>query len=231
MGPGAGSVGLSTLLPSGPMRHVIWDWNGTLVDDLDIVVDAVNVSLDELGADPIDVDVYRDHYTRPVRLFYGRLLGRAVSDEEWLLIDRTFRASYSDRLRSVELTHDALAAIAAVTAAGATQSILSMSWQDDLLPEVKRHGLDRAMIRIDGNTSEAGETKAGLLETHLSHLPNGTRAVLIGDATDDGHAANAIGIPVVLYDGGSHHREMLQSLGVPIAGTLTEAVTIGLGVC
>ena len=62
------------------MRHVIWDWNGTLVDDLPIVVDAVNASLAGIGAGPIVADDYRDHYTRPVRVFYDRLLGRAVTD-------------------------------------------------------------------------------------------------------------------------------------------------------
>ena len=55
----------TTLGPSGPtgatagsasvppMRHVIWDWNGTLLDDLAIVVAAVNDSLQLFDADPI----------------------------------------------------------------------------------------------------------------------------------------------------------------------------------
>jgi phosphoglycolate phosphatase-like HAD superfamily hydrolase len=210
------------------MRHVIWDWNGTLVDDLHVVVDAVNVSLAELGEHPIGFDDYRDHYTRPVRVFYERLLDRTITEEEWLRIDRTFHANYANGLHLVGLTEDAEAAVSAVTAAGATQSILSMWWEDDLLPEVRRHGLDTVMTRVDGNTREAGETKAGLLEAHLHHLPEGAEPVLIGDATDDAHAAVAAGIPVVLYDGGSHHREALQALGVPIAGTLTRAVAIGL---
>ncbi|MGA9595197.1 MAG: HAD hydrolase-like protein [Acidimicrobiia bacterium] len=210
------------------MRHVIWDWNGTLVDDLHVVVDAVNVSLAGFGAGPIDADDYRDHYTRPVRVFYDRLLNRAVTDDEWRRIDTTFHTNYSNGLHRVALTEDAEAAIRAVKAAGATQSILSMWWQEDLVPEVRRHGLDDIMVRIDGNTLEGGETKAALLEMHLSHLPARSEPVLIGDATDDAHAAASAGIPAVIYDGGSHHRELLESLGVPVVGTLTEAVMVGL---
>lgn len=210
------------------MRHVIWDWNGTLADDLPVVVDAVNVSLAAIGERPIDADDYRDHYTRPVRRFYDSLLGRSVSDMEWTALDTNFHETYAKTLHLVGLTADAEEAIAAVATAGATQSILSMWWHDDLVPEVRRWGLDRAMVRVEGNTREAGATKTKLLEAHLEKLGSTRRPVLIGDATDDASAALEIGIAVVLYDGGSHHRDDLESLDVPIALSLTEAVSIGL---
>ncbi len=61
------------------MPHVIWDWNGTLFDDLAIVVASVNASLTQLGAPPIDEGGYRDHFTRPVHVFYEHLLGHEVA--------------------------------------------------------------------------------------------------------------------------------------------------------
>jgi phosphoglycolate phosphatase-like HAD superfamily hydrolase len=210
------------------MRHVIWDWNGTLVNDLPVVVDAVNVSLAAIGARPIDADGYRNHYTRPVRLFYDRLLDRSVTDQEWGRIDATFHETYVESLHRVPLTDDAEAAIARVATCGATQSILSMWWHHNLVPEVQRHGLDSVMVRVDGNTKDAGETKARLLELHLANLgPNGS-PVMIGDAIDDAEAAIAVGIPVVLYDGGSHHRGELEALNVPVAESLVAAAEIGL---
>jgi phosphoglycolate phosphatase-like HAD superfamily hydrolase len=84
------------------------------------------------------------------------------------------------------------------------------------------------MVRVDGNTKDAGETKARLLELHLANLgPNGS-PVMIGDAIDDAEAAIAVGIPVVLYDGGSHHRGELEALNVPVAESLVAAAEIGL---
>ena len=210
------------------MRHVIWDWNGTLVDDLPVVVAAVNVSLAAIGAPPIDADGYRDFYTRPVRVFYDRLLRRPVSDDEWATIDQTFHETYVETLHRVPLTHDAPAAIEAVAAAGATQSILSMWWHNDLVPEVARHGLDDMMLRVDGNTKDAGETKARLLEIHLTDLGKNGTSVMVGDALDDAHAAIEVGVPAILYDGGSHHRAELEALGVPIADSLLHAVSIAM---
>ena len=74
--------------------HVVWDWNGTLLDDLDVVVAAVNVSLAAMDAPAIDADGYRDHYTRPVWLFYERLLGRRIAPREWAHIDDVFHRTY-----------------------------------------------------------------------------------------------------------------------------------------
>ena len=210
------------------MRHVIWDWNGTLVDDLPVVVAAVNASLDNLGVGPITADDYRNHYTRPVRVFYDKLLGRPVTDAEWAGIDATFHAEYAGAVEQIPLTDDAEEAIASVAAAGASQSILSMWWHDHLVPEVLRHGLDGVMLRVDGNTHDAGETKARLLEIHLDEIGADRSSAMIGDALDDAHAAIAVGIPCVLYDGGSHHRAELEAVNVPVAGSLAEAVSIAL---
>jgi len=206
------------------MRHVIWDWNGTLADDLPVVIDAVNVSLAAVGEQPIEAEDYRNHYTRPVREFYNRLLARPISDAEWSTIDNTFHKTYVDWLDRVPLARDAEEAINRIRAAGAIQSILSMWWHDDLVPEVRRHGIHDAMVRIDGNTEDAGESKARLLEFHLEALQANGSAVMIGDAIDDAEAAKAVGVPIIMYDGGSHHWEELEALQLPIAGSLVEAV-------
>ncbi len=149
------------------MRHVIWDWNGTLADDLPMVVECVTASLDAIGEGPIVADDHRSHYTRPVRLFYNRLLGRSVTDSEWDAIEETFHVRYKEAAKRVPLAADAIVAIEAVAEAGNTQSILSMWWDDDLKAEVSRHGLGPYMVRVDGNTRDASETK----ERQPAHHP------------------------------------------------------------
>ncbi len=70
--------------------HIVWDWNGTLLADLPIIIDAANVSLARHGVPPIDQDVYRNHFQRPVRAFYDSLFGRTVTDHEWETLNDTF---------------------------------------------------------------------------------------------------------------------------------------------
>ncbi len=212
--------------------HVVWDWNGTLFDDLHIVVDAVNACLAGVDAPPIDADGYRTHYGRPVHRFYERLLGRELARHEWHAIDDTFHSSYRASLERAGLTTDACDALAVVARSGGTQSLLSMWWHDELVPFVARFDVDGYMVRIDGNRRDAGDTKAAHLAAHVAalraDLDGGLRGdvVVIGDALDDARAAAAVGVGCVLYDGGSHHRSELEAAGVPVAATLMEAVGI-----
>src|SRR5918994_175906 len=74
--------------------HLVWDWNGTLLDDLGIVVEAVNHSTAAFGLNPITANDYRDHYTRPVRDFYDRLFGRTIDDDGWLLLNYGYHDTY-----------------------------------------------------------------------------------------------------------------------------------------
>ena len=214
-----------------PVRHVIWDWNGTVFDDLPIVVAAVNASLASLGAPAIDADGYRSHYTRPVLRFYERLLGREVSPSEWDQIDVTFHDAYRRRLREAGLAADARDAFQAVLDADGTQSLLSMWWHDELVAASDRFDVRRYMTRIDGNRGEAGDTKGRHLLAHLQALRHGgvdiDRCLMVGDILDDAAAAEEAGVDCVLYDGGSHHRSQLESAGVPVADSLLDALVLG----
>ncbi|MCL1693448.1 MAG: HAD hydrolase-like protein [Actinomycetia bacterium] len=209
------------------MIHVVWDWNGTLVDDLPIVVESVNAALAAIGESPIDENDYRQYFTRPVDRFYVRLLERPISDEEWSTLDRVFHEHYGGALDRVPLTTDALASIDDVEARGWTQSILSMWWEKDLTACVERRGLDERMTLVQGNRNDAGGEKAAHLIQHLSELDiDAGSVVMIGDSLDDAAAAGVVGTACVLYDGGSHHRSHLEDAGVPVADTLAAAVRV-----
>ena len=209
------------------MIHVVWDWNGTLVDDLPIVVESVNAALKAIRESPIDEDDYREHYTRPVDQFYVGLLKRSISDEEWSTLDRVFHERYRAALDRVPLAGDAIDAIDAVEVRGWSQSILSMWWEEDLTACVERRGLTERMTLVQGNRDDAGGEKAAHLLLHLSELDvDAASVVMIGDSLDDAAAARVAGTACVLYDGGSHHRIRLEAAGVPLADTLAAAVLV-----
>lgn len=212
------------------MHHVVWDWNGTLFDDLHIVVDAVNTSLALFGEGPIDAATYRDHYRRPVLLFYESLLGRSVDETMWRTIDEKFHHAYHASLDRAGLAPDAVQAVDAVLRAGGTQSILSMWWHDQLVPAVQTFGLEERMIAVDGHRGAPGETKAQHLAHHVEQLRllhprlSDAKLVTIGDITDDAAAAAAVGVDCVLYDSGSQPRSVLEGESVPVADSLLEAI-------
>ncbi len=215
------------------MRHIVWDWNGTLLDDLSVVVAAVNDTLATVRRRPITIEEYGAHYTRPVLRFYEHLLGRPVGESEWLGFDDAFHASYRRRVSAAELAADALDALTAARDAGVTQSLLSMYWHDELIPLVERFDLGRFLIRVDGLRGTPGDRKQVYLEDHLRAVErtlgrlDPSDVLVIGDALDDAASASALGLACVLYDGGAHPARQLASAGVPVVSSLMEALRAG----
>ncbi|HLT12064.1 MAG TPA: HAD hydrolase-like protein [Micromonosporaceae bacterium] len=205
------------------MPHLVWDWNGTLLDDLAVVVAATNASLATVGGPAITADEHRRDYRRPIADYYAHLLGRPVSEAEFRALDDVFHLSYRTGLSSCRLAVDALDAIAAWTG---TQSLLSMYFHDELVTAVTRHGLASYLCRVDGLRARVGGgPKAPHLRAHLDALAvDPADCVLIGDSIDDAEAASAVGARVVLYEGGFTHPERLRATGLPVARTLLEAV-------
>ncbi|HEV3399613.1 MAG TPA: HAD family hydrolase [Actinomycetes bacterium] len=207
------------------VRHLVWDWNGTLFDDHVAVVAAINDALALLRLSPIDSDTFRTHYTRPVERFYEQVAGRPIEPGEWKTLDDRYHHSYGASVERLKLAPDALAALEAAEAAGLTQSLLSMWRHQDLVALVERLGIGRFFLRVDGLRVSGGGAKTEHLVAHLDGLGvEPAAALLVGDSLDDLAAARAVGAGCVLYDGGTHHRHALEATGVPVVDTLTDAV-------
>src|ERR1700743_565730 len=86
------------------IRHVVWDWNGTILDDNDAVVAAVNTVCAAFGRMPIDLDFLRSIYRRPLRDCYRDLLGRDLSADDWADIDKRYHDAYRALLPTTRLT-------------------------------------------------------------------------------------------------------------------------------
>jgi phosphoglycolate phosphatase-like HAD superfamily hydrolase len=208
------------------VAHLVWDWNGTLLDDLPLVVAATNVSLAAVGGPSVSTDDHRRDFRRPIADYYGHVLGRSVTREEFAELDRVYHEAYRAGLLDTALAADAEAAMRAWPG---SQSLLSMWFHEELVPEVTRRGLRGLFGRIDGLRAGVvgGGPKVEHLVEHLSAL--GVRpsdVVLIGDSVDDAQAAAAVGAASVLYGGGFTHPDRLAETGAPVVSTLLEAVSL-----
>ena len=205
--------------------HLVWDWNGTLLDDLHLVVAATNASLAAFGAGPITAEDHRRDFRRPVADYYAWVLGRRLDDAEFTRINDVFHDAYLGLLPGARLAGDAPAALAAWPG---TQSLLSMWIHDALVPTVSRYGLAERFLRVDGlrvDRDEVHQHKAPHLAEHLTAMGlGGPDTVLIGDSVDDADAARAVGARVVLYTGGFTDPDVLAATGFPVAASLLDAV-------
>ncbi|MFI6261035.1 HAD family hydrolase [Micromonospora sp. NPDC051006] len=209
-----------------PVRpHLVWDWNGTLLNDLSLVVASTNAVFATVGGPTVTADEHRVRFRRPVAEYYAEVLGQAVDDEQFGKLDRIFHDAYRSGLTTCELAADARDAMAAWPG---EQSLLSMWFHEELVPTVHTYGLTGHFVRVDGlRGTVGGDRKAESLRLHLAELGvDGGSVVLIGDSIDDADAAAAVGGRAVLYTGGFTDPTRLRASGHPVADTLTEAVTL-----
>jgi len=208
--------------------HVVWDWNGTLLDDLHLVVAAASAACATLGRHTVTPEEYRQCFTRPIEASYERLLGRPLAEGEWQHLASTFHGSYQSLVGTARLAPDANEALDAVSAAGLSQSLLSMWTHDELVPLVEAFDLAARFVRVDGQPTFGGGHKEEHLRRHLDELSlAGHEVLMIGDSLDDAVAARAVGAGCVLVGSGTHPPDILRTSGVPVAASLVEALEGG----
>lgn len=202
---------------------IVWDWNGTLLDDTDASIEALNEQLLRRSLPPVTRASYRAHFAFPVRTYYARV-GIDLAHEDWDALARDYHDAYL--ARPVALNAETVAALALARAAGCRQVIVSALRQDYLDEAVARFGLGEWFDAVVGADNLDGGSK---LERARAWLAGDRDAsyVLIGDALHDAEVAAALGIRAVLFSGGSHAADRLAAVA-PTADTLTGCVRLAL---
>jgi phosphoglycolate phosphatase-like HAD superfamily hydrolase len=203
--------------------HLVWDWNGTLLDDLSTVVASTNVAFATIDGPTVTAEEHRRDFCRPVIEYYAKALGRPLDHQEFGRLDKIFHDAYREGLATCALAADAWTAMRVWEG---TQSLLSMWFHEELMQTIETYGLTAMFSRVDGlRATVGGDLKADHLARHLDELGiAGDEVVLIGDSVDDANAAAAVGARCVLYTGGFTDPERLRAVGLPVADTLVGAV-------
>ena len=208
--------------------YILWDWNGTLLDDVDAEVASLNAMLVKRGHAPVTKEFFRENFSFPARRFY-QLVGMDVPDDQWDALAQEYHDTY--HAQEYGLNRDAIAALELVKARGAGQSVISALHQQYLDQETRRLGVAGYMDHIYGVDNLDGGSKlarAKELLSQFSHSPLPLSSfVLIGDSIHDKEVAEALGVRCVLFSGGSHSRARLEPLA-PVGDTLTQCVNLAI---
>ena len=169
------------------MRNVIFDWSGTLVDDLPPVVEATNAVLARYGLDPMDRDTFRREFSLPFTAFYERILPGVPIEE----LELVFRPAMAASTAPVTLIPHARPFLDRCAQAGCRMFVLSSAPPEAVESQAADLGLSGFFETIYAGVRDKRQRIGGILEEH-GLLPEET--VMIGDMRHDVHAAQAAGI-------------------------------------
>lgn len=204
--------------------HCIWDFNGTLLSDAQLALEADNRILAKMGMAPITLETYRRFMRNPLPGFYEDL-GCDLRKYPYEWINQEFLAYFNARVLDAGLIPGAAQMLETLSQKGFTHSILSSSYEPSLLEQAKGLGIDCWMREITGMPTNLGERKEERGLHQLERLGvEREQTVLIGDTTTDKFVADHMGVRCVLVTWGHNGRAQLEACGVPVADTIQELI-------
>jgi phosphoglycolate phosphatase len=203
-------------------RHVVWDWNGTLLDDAGLGVAVMNELLRQRCLPPISLAFYKALIEFPV-IGYYRTLGFDFSAEPFERVSDEYVSLYQASWRGCTLQRGAQAAMKSLREAGVGQSVLSASKSEYLEEQLAFFGVRGLLDKATGADNHHGHGKGDIAREHLRALGLAPAGVLfVGDTRHDVEVAQAMGCGCVLIDFGHYARERLTGLGCPVVSSFHE---------
>ena len=203
-------------------QHIIWDWNGTLINDMWLCVDILNPLLEKYGQPPISHPFYLKHFDFPVKNFYKKA-GFDFDRVPFEIVGTEWMDIYRQRWRECSLHSQARQLLQDLRMGGISQSIVSAS-DLNLLNECLHHfDLEACFIKISGLDNHFAHGKIDIARHHIQELGiQSDKIIFIGDTLHDYHVARSIGVDCILFSGGHHSKNKLLTTKTPVIDSLDE---------
>lgn len=204
-------------------KHIIWDWNGTILDDIDMCINIINELLVEHKLPSISAEKYREIFTIPVENYYKEI-GFDFEKKSFALVGKEWMDEYEIRKYSDAKIHPAVKElIHRIHKNGQSQSILSAYMQHTLEELVEHFNLNLYFDYLFGASDIYARSKVEQGKNLMQELNfKKGESILIGDTIHDFEVAQEIGADCLLTAEGHQSYDRLASTGCKVVHSLSE---------
>jgi phosphoglycolate phosphatase len=205
-----------------PLKTIIWDFNGTLLNDMQVCIDCMNLLLKERDLPVMDLARYREVFAFPVRDYY-QVLGFDFSREPFEIPAHQFIDLYRIGLHSAPLQPGAVDMLKHFRRLGFNQIILSAMEQGFLEETLAAKGIMEYFETVAGIRDHLADGKLEMAREILKHhdLQN-SDYILVGDTLHDFEVAHGLGITCILVARGHQSYERLKNLDCRVLKDISE---------
>ncbi|MBI1933972.1 MAG: HAD family hydrolase [Ignavibacteriales bacterium] len=203
-------------------KHIIWDWNGTILNDLQLCVDIGNNLFRKKNLPEISVEKYKSIFTIPVINYYIAA-GFDFTKESFEIVGKEWMDEYEERKFECKLHNGIIETMEKFNSLEKEQSLLSAYKQDNLIKMAEHFNLTKYFSHITGldNIYAAGKIDLGKnLMKSIGNKPG--EALMIGDTIHDFEVSQEIGANCVLIASGHQNFETLKKTGAKTFENLIE---------
>jgi len=204
--------------------HIIWDWNGTLLNDAWLCVDVMNGMLARRNLPLKTLKEYRTIFDFPVKDYYVKL-GYDFEKEPFVDVGMEFMILYNKRQKESFLHPGVYDLLKLLSLRGFRQYILSAREQNELITETRERNVAKyfnAIYGLDDHYAH-GKSDIGIKMLNEIKVPQ-TKLLFVGDTCHDAEVARDIGIDCILIPNGHNSRERLAALNLPMVSSLIELI-------
>ena len=210
------------------MKTVLWDWNGTLLDDVWTGTAAMNALLEKYKLPLLrDTAHYREVFCFPISEYYEKL---GVGGDLFPITSHEWMDEYNAREGQCLLREGALEALHAFQAAGWRQAVLSASKLDNLLLQMQRYDVLPFFDAVLGLDHIYATSKVEIGREWLrAQQIDPADCVMLGDTLHDAEVARALGCRCILAVGGHQSEAVLRTAGCEVAESVMDAARSAMG--
>ncbi len=200
---------------------VLWDWNGTLLDDCETALSCVNEMLDDMGKGHIDIQKYYSLVDTPIINFYIGLFGTDKLNFD--KISHDYHTAYNKKIQNIGLMQGAREILEHNRSLGITQVIITSAQRSDVQRLVRHYGIEEYFKDIIGASDKyAAQKITRAVEYFEENKLDRKTAIMVGDTLHDLDTANALHVECVLITKGHQGEEILKNSGCKVINSLAE---------
>jgi phosphoglycolate phosphatase len=206
-------------------EHIIWDWNGTLLNDTVLSLNIINELLTSKNLKTLSLEEYRLIFDFPVKNYYEKA-GFNFNEYSFQEVGKQWMDEYEIRKGETDLFEGTKDVLDYISSLGIGQSILSAYSLETLIEMINDHGLTKYFKHITGldHIYATGKLVIGRELIKKIDVPL-QKIVLIGDTLHDHDVADDLGIKCILIANGHQSRERLLQSGDPVLNDMRELIT------
>ena len=209
------------------IKNIFFDFNGTLLDDLQLCFDVEAEIFEEYGLPEVTMDFYLDNFCFPVKKYYEKA-GFDFEKESYQDVSKRFFEGYLAKEETETSLHKGVKeTLAKLKELGAKLYCYSASERTILEKQLE---FFRILKYFDGviasdNLAAKGKLEYGK-EYILSHNIDTKNTIMLGDTAHDFEVAKALGLTPILVNFGHNSEKVLKPLNVPIISKFSDIIEI-----
>ncbi len=207
-------------------RNIIWDYNGTIINDAQLAVDAENLVLQSYGKPPITLEYYLKECEMPLINFYKKIFD--LNDYDYAEIAKHFITHYDELFKTADIFPEVREMIEYLYNNGYNQGVISGFETTRLVNSLKIFNLDKYFKFMSGSDDiDAGDKSERAVKVVEKYGFKPEETLFIGDMYHDYETACKVGADCILIAKGHQGAEVLRSHhGITVLDSAEELKTI-----